>query len=418
MSLHRSFSQPKDKEEKAAKLDLAQKEATDPTSKDAKDTSENQPVTKPEIVIKSDDDEADDEAVSDEDDEDKGESGDSGFTSRNSSSVDEFAHHESSDGDSSKQGESEGDDNESESDLSDTKSETSSESQSPRPPQPSYRPKYTVDSSSTYSYYTRVRSRAKARAEAEAAASSASVITKHNTDNQSTAMDNDRQRANQKVPEIESSYRIQSLPDPLRRRAKTVDRDMCVTVTVTESALNNVSNTSSGGGSNNNNYFRYRKYRHTNSNEPLTLSMREELTSNNSNHYQNEKPSRSNNDNEDNSHATSASNRTYRRTLSREERAKSEHQNLNELRSSQLNDNHRGYFIQSANAFTTSAASPMSSYRVRSRLRSGKASAYPDNSLNLTAFSPSYFNRDNWRRTNSRFKNSRFVSSYSRETFV
>ena len=145
----------------------------------------------------------------------------------------------------------------------------------------------------------------------------------------------------------------------MRRRAKTVDRDMCVTVTVNESS-EKVSN---------NNYYRY-KYLHSNSNDRVTLNSSEgnktlrpygeRKGSGNKNDLRN------NNANEDHETSTTrATNRSYRRTLSRETakstynreiKAKSEAPNLNEVSNA---NNNRGYFVQTVNSFTSAADEPV-----------------------------------------------------------
>jgi hypothetical protein len=98
-----------------------------------------------------------------------------------------------------------------------------------QPPPPTYKPKCTVDTSTTYSYYTRIRSRAdearrrEAEAEKNTSTTTQSSVTHSVTNSVTTS------------PVINArnfNYR--------RNRAATIERDMEVTVTVTEQPVTTV----------------------------------------------------------------------------------------------------------------------------------------------------------------------------------
>eukprot|EP00095_Tigriopus_kingsejongensis_P009105 maker-scaffold150_size309978-snap-gene-0.9 protein:Tk09105 transcript:maker-scaffold150_size309978-snap-gene-0.9-mRNA-1 annotation:"dual specificity protein phosphatase 23-like isoform x1" len=101
-----------------------------------------------------------------------------------------------------------------------------------RPPQPSYTPRYVIDSSTTYSYYTRVRSRAAANRKAENQLSDQS----DQSNQRPHAEKLDFMEVKTNGPDFVSKTTTAELRSNARQRqrAKTVERDLCVTVTVTE----------------------------------------------------------------------------------------------------------------------------------------------------------------------------------------
>ena len=109
---------------------------------------------------------------------------------------------------------------------SDSHDESNSNGNQYQPPPPTYKPKCTVDTSTTYSYYTRIRSRADEarRREAEAEKS----VTQYSVTNSVT----NRVTLSPVVNSRSFNYR--------RNRAATIERDMEVTVTVTEQPVTSV----------------------------------------------------------------------------------------------------------------------------------------------------------------------------------
>ena len=99
----------------------------------------------------------------------------------------------------------------------------SGQDQHPQPPPPAYKPKYTADTSTTYSYYTRIRSRAEETRRREAEAEK-NVTTTNNVTPVSNSVT---------MSPVASARSFNAR----RSRAATIERDMQVTVTVTENPV-------------------------------------------------------------------------------------------------------------------------------------------------------------------------------------
>ena len=104
-----------------------------------------------------------------------------------------------------------------------------------QPPPPAYKPKCTVDTSTTYSYYTRIRSRADEARRREAETEKA--VTPTNSVTTSSVTSVNRVAMSPVTNARTFNYR--------RNRSATIERDMEVTVTVTEKPATSVEPTTS-----------------------------------------------------------------------------------------------------------------------------------------------------------------------------
>lgn len=130
-----------------------------------------------------------------------------------------------------------------------------------KPLPPKYKPKCNVDTSSTYSYYTRVRSRARERTE--------EAIVADQTTKESKAITS--------APSSANTYRKF---DPRKPRSKTVERDMCATVTVseknnqnTEQQLPTTTTTTTAAPANKVTVTRQKRYTGSNSSEKNDINL-------------------------------------------------------------------------------------------------------------------------------------------------
>ncbi len=317
----------------------------------------------------------------------------------------------------------------------------------PRPPQPSYRPKYTIDSSTTYSYYTRLRSRAAAAAVA--------------------AVSSDADDSNDE-PKL-GDVRRASL-DPLRRRAQTVDRDMCITVTVTESSDEDLKFYNKNSLINNSDRILpisvIIKRRPSASTQTTTSNKVDSRNDNSSCDSQNSDSNSSDAEGRGDLITTNRERIIYRRSRtnpldqvnnirkknqiistataslnmhasgsSRSHRASSYHDSCEDRRLPQQrpNDNDSVTSVLKISRKISCPSSPMMTYSSSSygtaaasarRRVFNSASTVLDkkkSNLNLagkSASSYSPFSRDNWKRTNQRFSYSRFLVNAGRETYV
>ena len=317
-------------------------------------------------------------------------------------------------------------------DSSSSSSSENSPSSTLRPPQPSFKPKLVTESTSSYVYYTRVKSSKPVEQ---------NVIGEvTNEPNEVVEIKEERfVRKPLVILENDINLNLAKRDSSGRRRAQTIDRDMCVTVTVTEKPfLRN-----SGG--------RF-KYTHSNSNDVLLP--------------ENRPPSRESNNKRPVSEIIGLRRAQLRITTARDETSdsaldeededlvdnankdksgcneeaqtkvimrknKDEQTSMAQHRRSLIvsNDSYRA--LPSSSKSLDHYLCPALSTSYTARARRWQPKTVVDNYSSLlqqqsshhhTHSTPAYastFSRDSWKRTNHRYKYSNFrAASHARETYV